>query len=213
MNGAPAPAGMAVAAWVNGYQTATATTQTDVAGRYYLIDVPERAADPATGKVCRQGGTAGEKVWFSLCSVLVAEQQGTWNSGTLVQVDLTAGGTCGGVALVPASPNLRIAVVSEKAELTWPHIDADPQGNFLTVARYDVWRSTDPYFTPAGEPLASVLPGTALVGDPIKFTESVSIGAGTHCSYLVQAVSAIGRVSAASNRVGSFAFELVLGSR
>jgi hypothetical protein len=214
LNGAPAPAGMAVATWVNGYQTAMTTTQTDAAGTYYHIDVPERATDPDTGKVCRQGGAPEEKVAFSLCSVLAAEPQGTWSGGTLVQVDLIAEGTCGGAAPAPASPHVSIAIANGKGELTWPHIAADTQGNPLSIARYDVWRSTNPYFTLAGDPSASVLPPPgAQAGDPVKFTENSPITANTSQSYLVQAISVIGRPSAISNRVASFAYALVPGSQ
>jgi hypothetical protein len=69
---------------------ATTTTQASGNSTYYLIDVPERAYDTASGQVCRQGGAAGEEVHFVLSNQITAHETGIWSAGSLVQRDLTA---------------------------------------------------------------------------------------------------------------------------
>jgi hypothetical protein len=90
LNGAPAPVGLKLAAWVNGVEVASTTTQTSGSKTYYLIDVLERAYDTVTGQVCRQGGAAGETVHFVLRNLITAHETGTWSGGTQVHRDLTA---------------------------------------------------------------------------------------------------------------------------
>ena len=100
LNGAPAPVGLKLAAWVNGVEVATTTTQASSGATHYLIDVPERAYDTVTGHVCRQGGAAGETVHFVLCNRVTANETGTWNGGTQVQRDLT-GKACRSLIYLP----------------------------------------------------------------------------------------------------------------
>jgi|GEM_PF-1742284 len=94
LNGAPAPAGLKVAAWIGGVEVASTATLDMGGATYYLLDVPLRAVDPTTGQVCRQGGATGETVTFVLCDLLAANQTGAWYGGTQVQRDLTASGSC-----------------------------------------------------------------------------------------------------------------------
>jgi len=94
LNAAPAPAGLKLAAWVNGVEVASTTTQAAGGPTYFLIDVSERAYDSVTGQLCRQGGAMGETVSFKLCTVVPANETGTWHGGSLVQRNLTASGSC-----------------------------------------------------------------------------------------------------------------------
>lgn len=103
LNGAPAPVGVKLAAWVNGVEVASTTTQASGSSTYYLIDVPERAYDSVTGQVCRQGGAAGETVSFVLCTYVTANETGTWAGGTQVQRDLTASGSCSPATNTPTA--------------------------------------------------------------------------------------------------------------
>jgi|GEM_PF-3565791 len=212
LNGTSAPLGLKVEAWINGIQVATTTTGASSRGTYYLLDVPDRATDPATGRVCRQGGATGEPVSFALCDAIVSDQQGAWNVGSLVRLDFNAAGDCGATPPIPASPAVGIVLADQKVELTWPHITRDSAGNPLAVARYDVWRNVAPYFTASGETYTSVVPSaSAQAGDPIIFTEGSAAAANTSYAYVVKAISVIGRPSTASNRTASFTYGLVAG--
>lgn len=53
VGGEPAPAGVRLAARINGVEVASTITQEYEGVTYYLIDVPERAIDDSTGEVCR----------------------------------------------------------------------------------------------------------------------------------------------------------------
>jgi hypothetical protein len=72
------------------------------------------------------------------------------------------------------------------------------------AAAYQVWRDTAPYFTPTGQPLATVTapayPDPNAAGDPA-----------TNHFYAVTAVNACGAASGASSRVGEFDFALTPG--
>ena len=78
------PDGLLVVAWINGEAYASSYTQTDQGNSVYSLEVP--GDDPDTPE--REGGREGDTVQFELGGVL-ADQAGTWHSGTSVQLDLT----------------------------------------------------------------------------------------------------------------------------
>ena len=83
----------------------------------------------------------------------------------------------------------------------------------MQVVRYDVWRSTSPYFTPAGDPLASVRPpASAQSGDLIEYQDVNVLGDDANTYYFVKAVSVAGRASENEGRVGVLSFQLTPGS-
>jgi hypothetical protein len=210
LNGAAAPAGLKLAAWVGGAEAAVTTTQDAGGDTYYLLDAPERAYDSETGQVCRAGGAAGETVTFVLCDALTAGQTGTWHGGTMTRLDLALSGSC--QAGSPAPPNVVISRTGEGVTLRWGHVAADTRGQALEVVRYDVWRSAAPYFVPSGNPYAAVQPPPAAqAGDPVIYADASLPASGSGRFYVVRAVSATGQASADSNRVGVFVFQLVPG--
>ena len=73
-----------VVAWINGEAYASSYIRTDRGNSVYSLEVP--GDDPDTPE--REGGREGDTVQFELGSVL-ADQAGTWHSGTSVQLDLT----------------------------------------------------------------------------------------------------------------------------
>ena len=84
VNGENLPDGLLVVAWINGEAYASGYTQIDLGNSVYSLDVP--GDDPDTPE--REGGREGDTVQFELGGVL-ADQAGTWHSGTDVQLDLT----------------------------------------------------------------------------------------------------------------------------
>ena len=84
VNGENLPDGLLVVAWINGEAYASNYIQTDRGNSVYSLDVP--GDDPDTLE--REGGREGDTVQFELGGVL-ADQAGTWHSGTSVQLDLT----------------------------------------------------------------------------------------------------------------------------
>lgn len=105
---------------------------------------------------------------------------------------------------VPLSiTDLTIHRVSSSAVLTWTHSETD-------VTHYQVWRSSDPYFTP-GDTGSSIISNTIPVASTGTgtYTDTGAIGdTGTNYYYVVKAVNSYGLVSPISNRVGEFDFEL-----
>jgi hypothetical protein len=89
LDGAAAPVGQPLAAWIEGSQVASTTTQSAGGLTYYQMDVPARAYDDVTGLLCRPGGAPGEMVMFVLANSLPANETGVWAGGTLVQRNLT----------------------------------------------------------------------------------------------------------------------------
>jgi len=70
---------------------------------------------------------------------------------------------------------------------------------------YKVWRSEDPYFTPAGTPWSTVLQG------PWRFDDAAALGeANSNHFYLVEGMQYDGG-STTSDRVGEFDFSLTAG--
>ena len=84
VNGENLPDGLLVVAWINGEAYASNYIQTDRGNSVYSLDVP--GDDPDTPE--REGGREGDTVQFELGGVL-ADQAGTWHSGTSIQLDLT----------------------------------------------------------------------------------------------------------------------------
>ena len=83
-NGTNLPDGILIIAWINGEAYASGYTQIDLGNSVYSLDVP--GDDPDTPE--REGGREGDTVQFESSGVL-ADQVGTWHSGTSVQLDLT----------------------------------------------------------------------------------------------------------------------------
>jgi len=91
--------------------------------------------------------------------------------------------------------------------LTWTHLGS-------SVTRYEVWRSSDPYFMPGdsgSEKRGEALPPES--GTQASYLDTGALGtAGTSYFYAILPISASGIPYPASNRVGVFNFALVLGS-
>jgi hypothetical protein len=109
------------------------------------------------------------------------------------------------------NPLARPAVTASKEtgglELHWTQTQAG-------IVRYEVYRGTSPYFTPAtGQKLSSDVtpPG---VGNQATFTDADAFATPlTNYYYLVQAVGAGEARSPASNRVAAFHFGLTPGAQ
>jgi hypothetical protein len=107
----------------------------------------------------------------------------------------------------PQPPVVIISASVPDAVLTWAPVTQDVDGGDIVVVKYQVWRSTQPYFNPAGLPLAEVLAPT------VTFTDVGALAdTSTNYYYVVRAVSEAGLTSADSNRTGEFVFDLVKGS-
>ena len=72
------------------------------------------------------------------------------------------------------------------------------------AATYRVWRGDTPYFTPSGQPLATV-------SSPSHTDENALCDPATNYFYVITAVNACGDASSVSNRVGEFDFALTPG--
>jgi hypothetical protein len=95
--------------------------------------------------------------------------------------------------LAPSAPQVTVALTGGRVELTWP-----AQGGVT----YDVYRSTEPYFTPAA-PYATNI--TAPWQDPD------ALAAGNPALNFTYIVRALGCATADSPRVGEFDFTLAPG--
>jgi hypothetical protein len=85
VNGENLPDGTAVQALIGHLVVVEGQTQTYEGGSVFAINVP--GDDPATAH--QDGGREGDTIYFKVGDVL-AEQMGTWHSGTNVELDLTA---------------------------------------------------------------------------------------------------------------------------
>lgn len=86
IDGAPAPIGATIFAWINGAQIAT-TTVFDASGTaVYRIDV--LGDDPDTATI--EGGVAGDMITFQVAGAM-ATQNATWERGGYQNLDLTEG--------------------------------------------------------------------------------------------------------------------------
>lgn len=85
VNGAAAPVGTTVSAWIDGTNVASTTTvQQDGASRYTLTVPPD---DPATAE--REGGVANEGISFTVGDLSVP-QAAVWQPGASLTLDLSA---------------------------------------------------------------------------------------------------------------------------
>jgi len=88
VNGANAPAGTSVDAYIGGVSYASKVVQISGADTVYAIDVPGDIPEIA-GK---QGGVEGDSIEFRVGG-LVCAQSGVWHRGTQTNLNLTAAGT------------------------------------------------------------------------------------------------------------------------
>jgi len=77
--------GIVVSAWINGVKYAETPVQTYLGNSVYALNVP--GDDPDTPEV--EGGVEGNTVVFKVRDS-IADQTGTWHSGTDVELNLTA---------------------------------------------------------------------------------------------------------------------------
>jgi hypothetical protein len=107
----------------------------------------------------------------------------------------------------PAAPALMISRSGNDALLTWTHDSA--------FSSYQVWRSTQIYFTP-GDNCAAPPAGQACVVVPAPGSSHTHTGAVAdvvnNYAYLLLGVSATGQRSSPSNRVAEFDFGLTPGT-
>ena len=102
-------------------------------------------------------------------------------------------------ACIPV-PVLAVTSDGTTAVLSWPDTPA--------YASYQVWRDTSPYFTPAGDPVATL----AATGGPLKYEDANRIGdPDVNYFWVVRGVIA-GGASGVSNRVGEFDYRLAPGN-
>ena len=103
--------------------------------------------------------------------------------------------------------DLRAAKDAGGATLTW-------MNGGRGVARYEVYRSTQPYFAPGdadAQKLADVPPPAA--GSTVSYTDAAAFGSPTGAYfYVVVTVDRAGLAYPASNRVGAFTFGLTPGA-
>jgi hypothetical protein len=99
VNDGSVPDGTIVRALIDGQVYAEGRTQTYQGDSVYSLDVP--GDDTATA--ARDGGREGDTIQFEIGDVL-ADQTGTWHSGTNVKLNLT-GSAAGPLATPPPTPS------------------------------------------------------------------------------------------------------------
>lgn len=99
VNGENVPDGTLVQALINDQVVAQAYTQTYQADSVYALDVPGDDTDTSV----QDGGRENDTIKFEIGGAL-ADQTGTWNSGTNVNLNLTAA-VVGGIAAAQATPS------------------------------------------------------------------------------------------------------------
>lgn len=108
---------------------------------------------------------------------------------------------------LPKAPVISISRSQPGISLAWQPVNLD-EGNAPTVvARYEVWRSSRPYFRP-GDASVPLLLGEPPAG-PFPDTEEPAPG-GAHY-YVLKSVGENGLLSGLSNRTGVFSFTLTRG--
>jgi hypothetical protein len=112
------------------------------------------------------------------------------------------------IELPLAAPIIHANKVSNAIELRWTQTQSD-------IVRYEVWRSTDPYFMPgeAGSQKFIPDPPTPGMGREAAYTDAFGEPPLTNYYYIVVAVGAGEARSPASNRVGAFHFTLTPGAQ
>jgi hypothetical protein len=188
ISGANAPVGAQVSATINGTQYAYNTVQSYQGQTVYSLDVP--GDDDATAGMI-EGGVQGDTVVFWLAGT-PANETAVWHSGTNVARNLTV--------VPPAAPSVSIAAPSQIMQLTWPAVTTNPAGNLTVVAKYQVFSTGQPYFTPAEGSLVAETSG-------LGYHNSGAMGSPNPYFYVVRAVNLAGP-SVDSNRVGKFSYEL-----
>jgi hypothetical protein len=167
-------------------------------------DIPWLTLDPTGGTVPAAGSLS---VTFALDATGVA----TGTHRAYVRAD---NDTPYGVLIIPvtlninplAAPAVSAAMVGNGIELRWVQTQAG-------VERYEVYRSTSPYFTaggPGSEKLTPDVPAPGVGNEATRvdaFEEPP-----TNCYYIVLAVGAGEAKSPASNRVAAFHFALTPGA-
>jgi hypothetical protein len=88
VNGANVPDGTPVEALIDGQVLVKGLTQSYQGDSVYTLDIPGDQTDTAV----LEGGRDGDTIQFKIGGVL-ADQTGTWRSGTNVQLDLSAAST------------------------------------------------------------------------------------------------------------------------
>ncbi len=99
----------------------------------------------------------------------------------------------------PQAPVIKVLVSGANALVDWEPVTLDVDGGAITVTKYQLWRSTNPYFTPGGTPSAEVAAPATSYTDP-----GVVADPDSNWYYIVRAVSAASLSSANSNRAGEF---------
>ena len=106
-----------------------------------------------------------------------------------------------------ASAKFRDQDAQSDALLTWTHLGHG-------VTRYEVWRSSAPYFAPGesgSEQRGEALPPDS--GSAVSYPDAGALGtAGTRYFYVILPISASGIPYPASNRVGVVNFALAAGA-
>ncbi len=111
------------------------------------------------------------------------------------------------VSRPPIAPVVTIAASSPNVELSWLPVSTDVLDDPVVVSKYQVIRSSRPYFKPGD--WSSVLPRDEPTVSP--YLDGVLSQVNAYY-YVVKAASAAPEASASSNRVGKFTFQLVPGS-
>jgi hypothetical protein len=111
------------------------------------------------------------------------------------------------VSRPPVAPGVTIAPSGTNVSLSWLPVSLDVQGNPVSVSKYQVFRSSRPYFKPGD--WSSVLPQEEPTVSP--YLDGVLSQVNAYY-YVVKAVSVAPEASASSDAVGKFTFQLVPGS-
>lgn len=106
----------------------------------------------------------------------------------------------------PAAPLVTMTADTPNVTLSWDPVTTDTAGNPITVSKYEVWQSTQPYFTPSDASSPTVYQDVTA----LPFLDPLLTVANAYF-YVVRAVSSTGQVSSSSNQVAQFTFELVKG--
>ncbi len=136
---------------------------------------------------------------------LFTEQNNTIQS-TFVNVPVFSGSTIVSANLQSPTPlsvtDLTILKSSNHAVLHWSH--TQPEFN-----QYQVWRSTQPYFTPGDALAVQIGTITSPFTTTVTYIDNDAVGdVNNNYSYVVKAVNTYGLVSLISNRVGAFNYQL-----
>jgi hypothetical protein len=107
----------------------------------------------------------------------------------------------------PAAPVVSISRSGDDIQLTWPAVTINTAGSSTVVTKYQVFLSSEPYFTPDPTPGAGNL--VVETTDLVYLHEDAASSPGSYF-YIVRAVNSAGP-SANSNRVGVFIFQVAAG--